>query len=1008
MRLKQITFSEFLSFKDPTTISEFSPETNVVVGKNGSGKSNILSAVRFVFPQDSRCSSEERRSYFYEGNQMGKQTAFVEIVFDNASGRFPAGPTFTVRRTIDFKKDELTLDGKVVTKEELGGLLESAGFSRSNLFFIVPQGEVERLSLINDSQRYLLIKEVSGAAMYERDRVCFVRQLEETVQIEKKISLLKEKISERIRTLRDEQKMLLEMQTLDDEKNSIERLLLERELETLNTEIKAFQVDGSGGRRGRMFDLEDGQEGLKNIRAKIKGLLDEKSELLKRAGAQRETRYSTEECEKMRKELESLSSAEKKESESIKKLDDETESLCAEIAALEHEKIFLEANLRRKEPFSPTEVADCEEKLDMYGAKLKEEKGEDVGEVFSQKNFQDLVNERKMLWIEERSIDRKMRKATEELRQAENSIISASGSSYQALKTIKGESGVHGCVYELVSVPEELFLAVSATVGRNFFSVVVENDVVATNMIKKIDGRLTFIPLNRIRKVEDRVIEDDNMIPLWEQINSEGRYRDMLRFLTSNTYLVSDIKYATTMAKSYNVNVVTLEGEYISKSGTISGGYESKKNVFGDFKRVQKRISQLGSEKNGVAQKIRRVSDRIGAMQISKETGGGERRLDTRSMVIFLRKKMGFLKKGVTESSLRKARDEKERLEIKKGRVELEKNNRLSSVTSRRNRMRSLRTRIEQAREDMEAMRVSEQVKSIEDEVGRLRKEERETMNLINKENTSFEWKEEDLETKKKLLHKSLLLEKKGALMQRISALEGAPGPLQDKYSQVPHDRLIGELKRLCLEKKRFKGVNPKASLQLKELEMQQNHLVSRIQELQMTRGNIEEFVEELDHRKESSINLTFSMVCDNFAYYFSRMCPGLHAILVKSGEEIGIQLDGQRFSGTKVLSGGQKAVLALSLIFSIQKIDPSSFYIFDEIDANLDQQTRTRLCDLIKELGSGENASQFVFTTFKGEMLESGKKFFGVSFKDKKSSVQEISRVDAERFLSDEAGPER
>lgn len=66
-------------------------------------------------------------------------------------------------------------------------------------------------------------------------------------------------------------------------------------------------------------------------------------------------------------------------------------------------------------------------------------------------------------------------------------------------------------------------------------------------------------------------------------------------------------------------------------------------------------------------------------------------------------------------------------------------------------------------------------------------------------------------------------------------------------------------------------------------------------------------------------------------------------------------------------LSGGQKTVVAISLLFAIQRCDPAPFYIFDEIDAALDQNYRSSLAKLIKKHSS---SAQYIITTFKSELL--------------------------------------
>jgi structural maintenance of chromosome 3 (chondroitin sulfate proteoglycan 6) len=108
-------------------------------------------------------------------------------------------------------------------------------------------------------------------------------------------------------------------------------------------------------------------------------------------------------------------------------------------------------------------------------------------------------------------------------------------------------------------------------------------------------------------------------------------------------------------------------------------------------------------------------------------------------------------------------------------------------------------------------------------------------------------------------------------------------------------------------------------------------------------------------------------------------------------------------------LSGGQKSLVALALIFSIQKCDPAPFYLFDEIDQvilmfqnfcgfiltfiflkALDAQHRKGVADMIHE--HSKNA-QFITTTFRPELLEHSDKYYGVKFRNKVSHVECVTR---------------
>jgi structural maintenance of chromosome 3 (chondroitin sulfate proteoglycan 6) len=92
-------------------------------------------------------------------------------VFDNSDNRIPVDrEEVRLRRTIGAKKDEYFLDKKHITKTEVMNLLESAGFSRSNPYYVVQQGKIASLTLMKDHERLDLLKEIGGTRVYEERR----------------------------------------------------------------------------------------------------------------------------------------------------------------------------------------------------------------------------------------------------------------------------------------------------------------------------------------------------------------------------------------------------------------------------------------------------------------------------------------------------------------------------------------------------------------------------------------------------------------------------------------------------------------------------------------------------------------------------------------------------------------------------------------------------------------------------------------------------------------------
>src|ERR1700712_4392575 len=249
MHIKQIIIQGFKSYKDQTVIEPFSPGLNVIVGRNGSGKSNFFAAIRFVLSDAyTQMGREERQALLHEGSGSAVMSAYVEIIFDNTDGRFPTGKDeLILRRTIGLKKDEYSLDRKNATKTDVMNLLESAGFSRSNPYYIVPQGRVTTLTNMKDPERLTLLKEVAGTQVYEARRAESLRIMQETDNKRSKIDDLLAYIKERLEELEEEKEELRKYQEKDREHRCLQYTILHREQVEYQRALHMIDEQRSGG-----------------------------------------------------------------------------------------------------------------------------------------------------------------------------------------------------------------------------------------------------------------------------------------------------------------------------------------------------------------------------------------------------------------------------------------------------------------------------------------------------------------------------------------------------------------------------------------------------------------------------------------------------------------------------------------------------------------------------------------------------------------------------------------
>ncbi|KAJ4299589.1 Structural maintenance of chromosomes protein 3 [Kalmusia sp. IMI 367209] len=248
--IKQITIQGFKTYKNQVKTEPFSPKSNVIVGRNGAGKTNFFSAVRFVLGDEyENMSREERQALLHEGSGSAVMSAYVEVVFDNSDGRFhnSGKPEFILRRTIGAKKDEYSMDRKNATRREVNEMLDAAGLSRSNPFYIVPQGRVAALTNMKDEERLNMLKEISGSSVYEKRRADSLKLMNDTDKSCERIDNLVDDINNRLHELEGEKKELEAWNKNDRERRALMHTINTRDEERLEADINRIEARRHNG-----------------------------------------------------------------------------------------------------------------------------------------------------------------------------------------------------------------------------------------------------------------------------------------------------------------------------------------------------------------------------------------------------------------------------------------------------------------------------------------------------------------------------------------------------------------------------------------------------------------------------------------------------------------------------------------------------------------------------------------------------------------------------------------
>ncbi len=211
----------------------------------------------------------------------------------------------------------------------------------------------------------------------------------------------------------------------------------------------------------------------------------------------------------------------------------------------------------------------------------------------------------------------------------------------------------------------------------------------------------------------------------------------------------------------------------------------------------------------------------------------------------------------------------------------------------------------------------------------------------------------------------------------------------------------IRELKRVIA---RMGEVNLTAIAEYEEVSARYEYLAGQRKDLQDAIAQLQEAIDRIDATTRERFGETFAAVNEMFQKLFPRLFSGGQAKLVltdpnnllETGVEILAQPPGKKISSLELLSGGEKALTAVSLIFGIFLIKSSPFCLLDEVDAPLDEANVARFCDLVRELS--EN-TQFIIITHNKRTMEIADCLYGVTMQQR--GVSKLVSVNMRRAVS-------
>jgi chromosome segregation protein len=189
-------------------------------------------------------------------------------------------------------------------------------------------------------------------------------------------------------------------------------------------------------------------------------------------------------------------------------------------------------------------------------------------------------------------------------------------------------------------------------------------------------------------------------------------------------------------------------------------------------------------------------------------------------------------------------------------------------------------------------------------------------------------------------------------------------------------------------------AINPDAHKEYLEVKERHEFLSTQLRDLQKADNDLRQIITELDELMNKQFRATFNAVAAEFKDMFTRLFGGGSARLVmtdtdnpsETGIDIEARLPGRREQGLSLLSGGERSLTAVALVFSLLRVSPTPFCILDEVDAMLDEANVGRFTELLRDLSE---TTQFIVITHNRNTVQVADVIYGVTMgRDSASQV--------------------
>lgn len=1015
MRLKLLKFKNFKSFKNAEII--FNSNLNVILGPNGSGKSNICDGLKFVLGERSLTSLRVKSSKeLIHGNS---DYAEVLAVFEYD------GTELILEREIKDDKNVYKVNSKKVTYEEYMEELLKLNLGNSYRFFIM-QGQVEKIIGLNKNEKMQLLYDGAGIQQFE------IRKseiLEEMKTIDERISQLSLLIGEKMKFL-DELKVeserasnyiniknrleilrntlayidytrisknietiKIKLQELLNTKTELEQKLeqLRSQIETINREREAILNEFRSKEMSKiLIDLTEQQENLQKRRAELmdkqrllfernkmyQNLLTKRQEIIERIGW-------------LKNKVKDIDMG------NIQQNLDRLKSINQELIEVEAELMNLNVKYR--------EFADMLKNVNIEQLKLELARlNNEILNVYRQDR--ELSDQIKTIEEEIRKLEKE-----KELNQIQSNILILEN----FIKELKDRVvGIHDMVINLISFDPKLKNAVDAF-GTRLLNIVVDdvdvakkiNEILKNSNIRL--GRISIIPLAQLNVPNYKNV-NIGLGLLKNHIQTESRFEKVLDYVFGDVVLMKSFDEAKIHIGKYRM--VTLDGEMFEPTGVITIG-SSNLSISSArlYSEIVKKIDELKSKKDSLSVKREELAHKIAELRERKAA------LDSKLSVFSNNPSFEDLSK--IEDRIKELTKRKE--ELNKIKESLEKDiaiyqdkiKDIEEIAAFKKEIELKQRELEEIDKniidlDQEIRELNINIRSMSDQI---RIEE---LAIAQKRRQYFEMDQKIKEKIEESKHKEEMLKNLGYEQQKISEQLANVEKSYYRYERELSNMEI-ELKNIAYRQDIgiIQGDREQIEAEISELEsnlLSLGNINFRAKEmydaLSKDIGEIDQKIEKLREERIQLVNMLneveakkalffkdFIKRVDNRFRELTKTISGLgEGIIELVDDNIDIVLirDNKKIR-LESLSGGEKSLLGLLLIFAMNQENPLPITVFDEVDAALDKMNKDRLKNFI--LLNSEK-TQFIIVTHSQDLAKIGKNIIGVSKVGDSSRIAQIS----------------